>query len=35
LGLLMYGRIVDLVEAPGLVHRIGWAAVVGVGALGA
>ena len=35
LGLLVYGRVVDLVEAPGLVHRIGWAAVVGVGALGA
>jgi hypothetical protein len=35
LGLLMYGRVVDLVDVPGFVHRIGWAVVVGVAALGA
>jgi hypothetical protein len=35
LGLLMYGRVVDLIEAPGTVHRVGWAALVGLGALGA
>jgi hypothetical protein len=35
LGLLMYGHVVDLVPASGNVHRIGWAALVGLGALGA
>jgi hypothetical protein len=35
LGLLMYGRFVDLVDVPGIVHRIGWAGLVGLGALGA
>ena len=35
LGLLMYGHVVDLVPTSGNVHRIGWAALVGLGALGA
>jgi hypothetical protein len=35
LGLLLYGHVVDLVDAPGIVHRLGWAALVGIGALGA
>ena len=35
LGLLMYGHVVDLVPASGNVHRIGWAALVALGALGA
>jgi hypothetical protein len=35
LGLLMYGRFVALVDVPGIVHRIGWAGLVGLGALGA
>jgi hypothetical protein len=35
LGMLMYGRVIDLVSAPALVHRLGWAALVGLGALGA
>ena len=35
LGLLMYGHVVDLIAAPGLVHRLGWVALVGLGALGA
>ena len=35
LGLLMYGHVVDLIAAPGLVHRLGWVALIGLGALGA
>jgi hypothetical protein len=35
LGLLMYGHVIDLVAAPGLVHKAGWAGLVGLGALGA
>jgi hypothetical protein len=35
LGLLMYGHVADLVPAPGIVHRVGWAALVGLGVLGA
>jgi hypothetical protein len=35
LGLLMYGHVIDLVPASATVQRIGWAAAVGLGALGA
>src|SRR5262245_62911201 len=35
LGLLMYGHVVDLVPVAGTFHRIGWAALIGLGVLGA
>ena len=35
LGLLMYGHVVDLIPAPGTIHRLGWAALGGLALLGA
>ena len=35
LGALLYGHVVELFDAPGAIHRLGWAGLVGIGALGA
>lgn len=35
LGALMFGYVVDLVGGPNAVHRVGWAGLVGLAALGA
>jgi hypothetical protein len=35
LGLLLYGHVVELVDAPALVHRVGWLGLVAIGAIAA
>jgi hypothetical protein len=35
LALLLYGRVVDLVAAPAVVHRVGWLVLVGLATLAA